>query len=61
MRYRGVLQRFYKAKKRLVWSVRHIGYWKRRNNRHPAYEQVKYVRKDQKNLQLGILARADKS
>ena len=52
MRYSRILQCFYKAKKRLIWGIRHPGYWKRRNDRHPAYEQVKYVYKNQKNIQL---------
>jgi len=34
MRCRGIVQRFYQTKKRFVWHIRHIGYWKRRDCSH---------------------------
>lgn len=54
MRYCRVLQLFYKEKKRLVWSIRHIGYWKRRNCGNPIDIKKQYVSKGKKNKRIAF-------
>ena len=61
MRYSRILQRLYKEKKRFIWDIRHIGYWKRRNYRNPANIQKQYVSKGKKDSQLRLPARINKS
>jgi len=57
MRYRRVLQRLYKAKKRLIRTIRHPGYWKGRNYSNSAYFKKQYVSKNKKNQQLPLPSR----
>ncbi len=57
MRYRRILQRLYEAKKGLVRTIRHPGYWKRRNYSNSAYFQKQYVSKNKKNQQLPLPSR----
>ena len=60
MRYCRVLQCIHKEKERLVRSVRHIGYWKRRNYSYPINIKKQYVSKGKKNQQLTYPSRAFK-
>lgn len=60
MRYCGVVQRIYKTKERLVRSVRHRGYWKRRDSSNPIDIKKQYVSKGQKNKQFRDPSRAFK-
>ncbi len=60
MRYCRVLQCIHKEKERLVRSVRHIGYWKRRNCGNSTYIKKQYVSKGQKNKQFRHPSRAFK-
>ena len=60
MRCRGIVQRFYQTKKRFVWHIRHIGYWKRRDCSHPTYFQKQYVYSDKKNKRIAYVARSFK-
>ena len=60
MRCRGIVQRFYQTKKRFVWHIRHIGYWKRRDCSHPTYFQKQYVYSNKKNKRIAYVARSFK-
>ena len=60
MRYCGVVQRIYKAQKRPIRSVRHIGYWKRRNCGNSTYIKKQYVSKGKKNKRIAYPSRAFK-
>jgi len=60
MRYSRVLQCIHKEKERLIRSIRHIGYWQRRNYSYSAYFQKQYVSKGQKNKQFRHPSRAFK-
>lgn len=60
MRYSRVLQCIHKEKKRLIQSIRHIGYWKRRDSSNPIDIKKQYVSKGQKNKQFRYPSRAFK-
>lgn len=60
MRYRRELQRIYETKERLILSIRHFGYWKRRNYCYPANIQKQYVSKGKKDCKLRYPSRAFK-
>jgi len=60
MRYSRILQRIYKTKKRSIWDIRHIGYWKRRNYRNPIDIQKQYVSKGKKDSELRYSSRSYK-
>ena len=60
MRYSRILQCVHKEKKRLILSIRHSGYWKRRNYRNPIDIQKQYVSKGKKDSKLRYSSRAFK-
>lgn len=60
MRYCRVLQCIHKEKERFIRSIRHIGYWQRRDYSNSAYFQKQYVSKGKKNKQLSYPSRAFK-
>ena len=60
MRYCRELQFIHQTKERLILSVRHISYWKRRNHWNPTDIQKQYVSKGKKNSKLRYPSRSFK-